>query len=141
MSSPKETYASKLKNPKWQKLRLNVFERDKFTCILCKDDTTELHVHHTLYKGEPWEAPIETLKTVCKTCHMFLEKMYTFTNNKDIFPERAEVHVTDFGDGNTSIDKMSFKWKDTCVVVYSTGHVEYIEGKDVKIYYHLIFES
>ncbi len=141
MSSPKEKYALKLKDPRWQRLRLKVFERDNFTCLLCHSEDKELQVHHTLYKGEPWEAPIESLKTVCKSCHTFLEKMYAFTNNKEMFPERAAIHVTDFGGGNTTIDKMSFKWKDTCVVVYSTGHVEYIEGKDVKIYYHLIFKA
>lgn len=63
------TYKDKLRNPKWQKKRLEVLNRDQFTCCLCGDKDTELHVHHKKYTGEPWEAELSDLKTVCKDCH------------------------------------------------------------------------
>ncbi len=68
------TYSEKLRKPAWQKKRLSVLERDKFTCILCGDDETELHVHHKKYTGEPEDAPLEDLTTLCKFCHKFTEE-------------------------------------------------------------------
>jgi hypothetical protein len=65
----KQTYSDKLKDPRWQKKRLEVLSRDKFKCRYCDDDGTELHVHHEKYTGEPWEAPMKDLITICKHCH------------------------------------------------------------------------
>ena len=64
-----KTYSQKLQDPRWQRLRLQIFERDDFTCTICGDTQTTLHVHHEKYVGEPWEAPQDTLKTVCANCH------------------------------------------------------------------------
>jgi hypothetical protein len=67
-------YLEKLKDPRWQKLRLRVFEREGFKCQCCDNDKETLHVHHLIYsKGEPWEAPIETLECLCESCHEFRE--------------------------------------------------------------------
>jgi hypothetical protein len=65
------TYSEKLKDPRWQKKRLEILERDEFTCLECGDTTKELHVHHRYYtpKTEPWEYENEALATVCKDCH------------------------------------------------------------------------
>lgn len=67
------TYADKLKDPRWQKKRLEVFNRDEWKCIMCKDDTTTLHVHHFEYSGNPWEAEMESLATLCHHCHKMVE--------------------------------------------------------------------
>jgi 5-methylcytosine-specific restriction endonuclease McrA len=63
------TYAQKLKDPRWQKKRLEVLSRDNFTCTLCNNSTFELQVHHLKYSGEPWEASMENLETLCCHCH------------------------------------------------------------------------
>lgn len=63
------TYAEKLKDPRWQKKRLEVLQRDDFTCKLCWDSKTTLHVHHKSYHGDPWETPSEELVTYCEYCH------------------------------------------------------------------------
>ena len=68
-----QTYSEKLRSPLWQECRLEVFNRDNFTCTLCGDADSELHVHHEEYSGDPWEAPIDKLKTLCKHCHKFVE--------------------------------------------------------------------
>lgn len=73
-------YSEKLKSPKWQKKRLEVLSRDNFTCCKCGDTETELHVHHLKYTGEPHEAPLEDLETLCKVCH----KYFTFHHSKMI---------------------------------------------------------
>jgi hypothetical protein len=74
MSKPK-TYAEKLRDPRWQKLRLEIMNRDGFKCGYCHDKTTTLTVHHAHYiKGcEPWEYGPELLITVCEDCHAKIE--------------------------------------------------------------------
>ncbi len=64
-------YSDKLKDPKWQKKRLEVMERAEFTCEECGDKENTLNVHHGYYKwgNEPWEYANETLKCLCEDCH------------------------------------------------------------------------
>lgn len=65
------TYKTELKNPKWQRKRLRIFERDKWQCQSCGDCDSELHAHHTYYaKGKkPWEYPDSDIVTLCFSCH------------------------------------------------------------------------
>jgi hypothetical protein len=65
------TYSEKLRDPRWQKKRLEIMQRDGFRCQECTDDSTTLHVHHTRYvKGrEPWEYSNGFLVTLCEKCH------------------------------------------------------------------------
>jgi len=67
----KKSYAEKLKDPKWQKKRLEILQRDEFTCQSCFDTKNELHVHHKLYKAgrDPWDYADSELVTLCKGCH------------------------------------------------------------------------
>jgi len=66
-----EDYAEKLKNPRWQKKRLQILERDGWMCQRCLDTETTLHVHHRTYVSgrEPWDVPDELLVTLCEGCH------------------------------------------------------------------------
>ena len=68
-------YSEKLQDPHWQRKRLEILSRDKFTCQLCQDTETTLHVHHKEYlKGhQPWEYPDDNFQTLCKHCHNALE--------------------------------------------------------------------
>jgi hypothetical protein len=66
-------YSRKLSSPLWQKKRLEVLNRDDFTCKICGDKETELHVHHLKYKGEPHEADLIDLQTLCSHCHYIEE--------------------------------------------------------------------
>jgi len=64
------TYSDKLKDPRWQKKRLRVMERDGFKCRDCGDEKETLHVHHCFYeKGDPWNTKDDFLLTLCETCH------------------------------------------------------------------------
>lgn len=75
-----KTYSEKLRDPRWQRKRLEVMQRDNFTCRSCKSTTTTLNVHHISYtKGaEPWEYELEDLLTLCEDCHEY---------ESDNFPE------------------------------------------------------
>lgn len=67
----RQEYLEKLKDPRWQKKRLEIFKRDKWTCQICYDTESTLHVHHRLYfkNNEPWDYPNEALVTLCEECH------------------------------------------------------------------------
>lgn len=70
-----ETYSKKLTDPRWQKKRLKILERDEWKCIKCGDKKTELHVHHLAYYKNPWDIPNKLLKTLCAHCHYEIEKL------------------------------------------------------------------
>lgn len=65
-------YSEKLKDPRWQKKRLEIFERDGWKCRACGEKDKSLHVHHIFYlpKKEPWDIPNGFLITFCEDCHM-----------------------------------------------------------------------
>lgn len=71
----KRTYTEKLLDKRWQKRRLEIFERDEWICQCCFDNdpsnNTTLHAHHRYYlrKKEPWEYDNDALMTVCDPCH------------------------------------------------------------------------
>lgn len=67
----REEYLQKLRDPRWQKMRLQVFERDKWACQKCSDSASTLHVHHLYYvkAAEPWDYPMSALQTLCEECH------------------------------------------------------------------------
>lgn len=69
------TYQEKLKDPRWQKKRLEVLNRDNFTCQLCETVKIELHVHHLSYghDTEPWDYDDSNFITYCKVCHKVVE--------------------------------------------------------------------
>ena len=67
-----KTYSEKLKDPKWQRKRLDILNRDEWTCQKCYDTETTLHVHHRRYSNdykEPWDYPDALLVTLCEKCH------------------------------------------------------------------------
>ena len=70
----KKNYSTLLKNPKWQKKRLEIFQRDKWKCRLCGDKENTLHVHHLAYGEFPWSINERFLITVCEDCHKTMSK-------------------------------------------------------------------
>lgn len=70
------TYSEKLKDPRWQKKRLEILERDGWACCHCQEKNETLHVHHHWYeKGKaPWDYPDTAFETLCKDCHGKVER-------------------------------------------------------------------
>ena len=64
-------YLEKLKDPRWQKKRLEILQRDNWTCKNCLAKERTLHVHHIFYfpKVEPWDIHPGFLITLCEECH------------------------------------------------------------------------
>lgn len=65
------SYSEKLKDPRWQKTRLEVLSRDGWNCRSCGSTEKTLHVHHSYYVGgrDPWDYPPSVLVSLCKDCH------------------------------------------------------------------------
>lgn len=68
-------YAKQLKDPRWQKRRLEVMNANNFTCEMCGEKDETLHVHHVNYKkgAKPWEYELRELRCFCETCHSEVE--------------------------------------------------------------------
>ena len=66
-----KTYFEKLKDPRWQKKRLEVLEQGDWSCEQCGDTDSTLHVHHRQYfKGrDPWDYEVGQLTVLCEGCH------------------------------------------------------------------------
>ena len=85
------SYSDLLKDPRWQKKRLEILNRDDFKCKCCGDEKSTLHVHHQFYLSnhKPWDYEDSILLTLCEECHLceelwksddgkFMEIMLTF---------------------------------------------------------------
>jgi hypothetical protein len=72
----KPTYAELLKDPRWQKKRLELLQRSNFECQNCGETTKTLHVHHGCYlKGKkPWEYEKSQYHVLCMDCHAGFQK-------------------------------------------------------------------
>lgn len=85
------TYSELLRSPKWQKKRLEIFNRDHFTCRNCNDNEKTLEVHHILYQSQiPWETEDKYLITLCSDCHELEESLKTYDFTRDF----AQMGIT-----------------------------------------------
>lgn len=64
-------YKQKFLDPRWQKKRLLILQRDEFSCCKCGDKENTLHVHHKYYifNKDPWDYDDIILETLCVSCH------------------------------------------------------------------------
>jgi len=76
------SYSQKLKDPRWQRKRLEALQAANWACKSCKSTYKTLHVHHTRYRGEPWEVPLSWLEVLCEDCH---EKRHAPANPLKIY--------------------------------------------------------
>lgn len=70
------TYSERLRDPRWQKKRLQIFERDNWCCKFCASKDKNLQVHHVIYsKRDPWDYPDYLYQTVCEDCHQLRQEL------------------------------------------------------------------
>lgn len=90
------SYSDKLKDPRWQRKRLEVMQRDKFRCLVCGDDKSTLHVHHLAYHGDPWKTPLGMLETLCESCHEFRSETNKKLREMSTSDLSLLIHQADF---------------------------------------------
>lgn len=64
-------YGELLKDPRWQRKRLETMQSDRFTCQMCFSSDKPLNVHHKKYisGAMPWEYDTKDLITLCEDCY------------------------------------------------------------------------
>lgn len=69
------SYAEKLKDPRWQRKRLEVMSYADFRCQVCGSKDNTLNVHHSYYENgkNPWDYPTGSLLCACEQCHEGIE--------------------------------------------------------------------
>jgi len=65
------SYGEKLRDPRWQKKRLEVCNLHQWRCAECGDSRKTLNVHHYWYEKsvDPWDYPDECYTVLCERCH------------------------------------------------------------------------
>jgi hypothetical protein len=65
------TYFEKLRDPRWQKRRLEIMSLTNFSCEGCGDKSKTLNVHHKIYRkrADPWDYADNELACLCEECH------------------------------------------------------------------------
>lgn len=64
-------YNEKLLDPRWQRKKAEILERDDYTCKSCGSKHITLHAHHIFYieNTDPWDYKDDALITLCEVCH------------------------------------------------------------------------
>lgn len=64
-------YSDDLKDPRWQRKRLERLQLAAWCCEDCDSDAKTLHVHHKFYRrgAKPWEYEDHELLVLCEDCH------------------------------------------------------------------------
>jgi len=80
------TYKEKLKDPRWQRKRLEILERDKWRCRACGERNQIMHVHHLSYSKSysPWDCDNSELVTLCSECHYIYHNFYSRILNEKL---------------------------------------------------------
>jgi len=100
----RRTYSEKLKDPRWQRKRLEILQRDGWTCLCCEATDKTLHVHHILYwpKRNPWEYEDCFLQTLCEDCHAEMDGPDGYNVQADV--ETLIRLIFETGEGPTEIN-------------------------------------
>ena len=116
-------YSEKLRDERWIALKEQILQRDRKTCRLCADQTSQLHVHHDHYNRDPWDIPHALLRTVCCHCH---EALHTFP--KEILKVRKQFV------GNGLIKLFAFTSRGVRLMLSEPG-------KELRTCYTLSYEA
>ncbi len=65
------TYTEALRDPRWQRRRLEKMQEASFCCEECGAADKPLNIHHKHYKkhARPWEYDLKDLSCLCDDCH------------------------------------------------------------------------
>jgi len=128
-------YSEKLKDPRWQKKRLKVLERDNWECKQCGEKEETLHIHHLLYDKDKLEVvKIEPAATDVDPSNPFTDVPIassggSFDDEFDFLrvAEVAKKATSDLPTGTISLAKITFRAKEKPLVCNPA------DGKPIKI--------
>ena len=114
------TYSKQFKDPRWQKKRLKILERDNFTCQECGSKKNTLHIHHKYYlpNKKAWEYPDTALITLCEYCHE-IEQSIKKDYESDLIKVLYDLGFLATDIGSITLGFINFKLKSDRL---SVGH-------------------
>jgi ribosomal protein S27E len=82
MAKDWKPWFERLKDPRWQRRRLEILQSANFKCEVCGAQDETLHVHHGCYiRGrEPWDYESAFLHVLCEGCHSRCEAVLAHIN-------------------------------------------------------------
>jgi hypothetical protein len=123
------------KDSRWQQKRLEIMERDKWTCQSCgkSGEGVTLNVHHAYYESgkKPWEYPDVLLITWCEKCHKKIhlintELMFRLIATKEVVKLLSEL--IGYSDARC---RQSYVANEDYSIGYARGRINYT-GKDAE---------
>jgi len=130
-----KSYNDKLKDPRWQKRRAEIYQRDGWRCKLCGDNGDTLHVHHKRYISgyNPWDYDDEDLITLCEMCHGLIEQGKKAISDYDF--NKAQCHCVINEDAAISI----FRYDNRIpVIIAKRGSIVALERNDAKRIFEIL---
>jgi hypothetical protein len=123
------SYAELLRDPRWQKRRLEMLEKAGWACAECGDKERTLHVHHLRYRRglKPWEYGDGELLVLCEDCHTrwhelkaALDESLCFLSIKELgvlvgFSQASEIY-----NGSTSF-VLEDEWQRLGIAQWAAG--------------------
>jgi hypothetical protein len=90
-------YQDKLKDPRWQRKRLEVFQSADWRCQLCGETEKPLHAHHCYYqkRRDPWDYPPGAIIALCEDCHQKHHKGKKHANISSDYPVPYSAGLVD----------------------------------------------
>ena len=123
----RDNYKKLLQHPMWQKKRLEILNRDNFTCRKCGDTENTLHVHHCGYESSsegPWDYDEGWLLTLCKECHRD-ETDHLYSSKQDFL---------------TATSACGFMWEDYADLAELIFHMN-VAGITIKDLENFIYQN
>lgn len=113
----KYDYLVQIKSPKWQKRRLDILNRDDFTCQMCGSKETTLHVHHLVYHDgrKMWEYEDWELLTLCEKCHNHEHLIGEVIDEKIFQLKSRGVSIEEINSLLEKIDAQLLNGNDFCI--------------------------
>jgi HNH endonuclease len=124
------SYSELLKDPRWQRRRLEILNRSNFSCERCDSSVKTLNVHHRIYRkgAKPWEYEDSELVSLCVECHEAEHRCREQINEAiSLLPFDALENIAGFSQGLVHLNRAD-KSPDTILTVLSIG---YAMGMDV----------
>lgn len=125
------TYAETLKDPRWQRKRLEMLQSANFECNCCGANDKTLHVHHRQYfKGRMvWDYGSNELDVLCEDCHKeehaYLDGLKTLLSEVGAHEAFALLagfhHHSDWVDADNISDG-----RDSNPLVYAAGFIAWM---------------
>jgi len=98
-----QTYGEQLRDPRWQRVRLQALEAAGWCCSRCRDTRSTLHVHHRVYRRiAPWEYDLAELEVLCSKCHHEKHDFLRGANRFEKGQPYSRLQISDLLGGQTT---------------------------------------